>query len=88
LISESDDTENEQYNRHQSSGETIQSISDIDGIDDADSDEKGDNRIEQSQVDLPGKWSEIDEIDAQLTIKPSTDESRHDDHSDHFRFST
>jgi hypothetical protein len=73
---------------HKPSCQTVQSIGDIDGIDDTDSDEEGKDRIQYSDIYLACDRPEIDEIDAEFAIKPPTDESCENYHPYHFGLRT
>lgn len=48
LIEEQDDSQNKENYSHKSARQSVESIGDVDGIDDRNSDEEGDNRIKKS----------------------------------------
>jgi hypothetical protein len=73
---------------HKSSREAIESISDIDSIDDRDSTKEGEYRIEQSERYFACDRPQIDIIDTESAIKPSTDKCRKDDHTYHLCLGT
>lgn len=59
-VEEGDHSQDKQHDHHQSAGQPIQSISDVDGIDDADGDEECDDGIEDPQRNLACERPEID----------------------------
>ncbi len=64
LIEKQDDGEDKKYDRHQSACESVESVGDIDGIDDRDSDEECQYRIKDSERDFACDRPKIDIIDA------------------------
>lgn len=87
LIEKQHDGEYEEDDGHQSARKSIESIGDVYGIDDCDSDEESEYGRQQSEIYLACNRPEIDIIYSQPAIKPSADECGKDHHTDQFRFS-
>lgn len=88
LIKKQNNTEDKKDDGHKSSSKSIKSISDIYSVDDRDSSEESEYRIEQSERYFACDRPQIDIIDPQSTKKPSTDKCRKNYHTDKFSFCT